>query len=44
MNYPEWGFGQAEIACNPKLDDRRAVWHIDDNRFPRRKKNDFGEG
>ena len=36
--YPEWGFGQSEVACNPKLHDDRAVWHIDDNRYPRRKR------
>lgn len=37
-NYPEWGFGQTEVACNPKYFDNRAVWHIDDNIHPRRKK------
>ena len=30
--YPEWGFGSTEVACNPKLDDSKSQWHIDDNR------------
>uniref|UniRef100_A0A0P4XP58 Protein O-mannosyl-transferase 2 n=1 Tax=Daphnia magna TaxID=35525 RepID=A0A0P4XP58_9CRUS len=34
-NLPEWGFGSAEVACNPKIHDDRAYWHIDDNRYPR---------
>lgn len=40
-NLPEWGFGSAEVACNPKIHDDRAYWHIDDNRYPRRNETHF---
>jgi dolichyl-phosphate-mannose-protein mannosyltransferase len=40
-NLPEWGFGSAEVACNPKIHDDRAYWHIDDNRYPRRITSQF---
>ncbi|VVD04818.1 unnamed protein product, partial [Leptidea sinapis] len=28
---PKWGFEQQEVACNPNLRDRNALWNVEDN-------------
>ncbi|KAL4711760.1 hypothetical protein ACJJTC_015826 [Scirpophaga incertulas] len=30
---PKWGFEQQEVACNPNLRDRNALWNVEDNIF-----------
>ncbi|XP_075982905.1 protein O-mannosyl-transferase 2 [Anticarsia gemmatalis] len=30
---PKWGFEQQEVACNPNLRDKNALWNVEDNIF-----------
>ena len=35
---PKWGFEQQEVSCNPTTRDKNAVWNVEDNFYPKRKK------
>nr|XP_049704697.1 protein O-mannosyl-transferase 2 [Helicoverpa armigera] len=30
---PKWGYEQQEVACNPNLRDKNALWNVEDNLF-----------
>lgn len=30
---PKWGYEQQEVACNPNLRDKNALWNVEDNVF-----------
>ncbi|XP_037294081.1 protein O-mannosyl-transferase 2 isoform X2 [Manduca sexta] len=30
---PKWGYEQQEVACNPNLRDKNALWNVEDNIF-----------
>ncbi|XP_045537756.1 protein O-mannosyl-transferase 2 [Papilio machaon] len=30
---PKWGYEQQEVACNPNLRDKHALWNVEDNLF-----------
>ncbi|XP_061722029.1 protein O-mannosyl-transferase 2 [Cydia pomonella] len=30
---PKWGYEQQEVACNPNLRDKNALWNVEDNDF-----------
>jgi len=32
---PKWAFEQGEVACNPTLRDKNALWNVEDNFFPK---------
>ncbi|KAJ2942084.1 hypothetical protein O0L34_g11001 [Tuta absoluta] len=40
---PKWGYEQQEVACNPNLRDRNALWNVEDNIFDELPKVSFEE-
>ncbi|CAH0728120.1 unnamed protein product, partial [Brenthis ino] len=38
---PKWGFEQQEVACNPNLRDKNALWNVEDNIFDKLPKVSF---
>nr|XP_026490998.1 protein O-mannosyl-transferase 2 isoform X2 [Vanessa tameamea] len=38
---PKWGFEQQEVACNPNLRDKNALWNVEDNIFDQLPKMSF---
>ncbi|GBP88989.1 Protein O-mannosyl-transferase 2 [Eumeta japonica] len=40
---PKWGYEQQEVACNPNLRDKNALWNVEDNIFDDLPKVSFEE-
>ncbi|XP_041968999.1 protein O-mannosyl-transferase 2 [Aricia agestis] len=38
---PKWGYEQQEVACNPNLRDKNALWNVEDNIFDQLPKVSF---
>ncbi|KAL0819896.1 hypothetical protein ABMA28_007908 [Loxostege sticticalis] len=38
---PKWGYEQQEVACNPNLRDKNALWNVEDNVFEELPKMSF---